>query len=267
MNHDHHAFCLGGGVRRRAFLADVGMGFAGLALGGMLARTGSSGRTKRPWMPPTGEPHSSPRAKSVIWLFMNGGVTHMESFDPKPELTKYGGKTIAETPYADSQSPDKLEAGAGHRHQRRQRPAAEQALSAPGRLSEIRRGGDRAQRLGPAHGELRRRPGDRPLDVHHRRQPRRADAVPLRPPHARRRIPDARGLGPLRPRLAQRQPPAVHQHGQAGVLEREGRPLPGPRPRRRADPGRSQEPARLRQVRRRRCPKRNSGSASISSAG
>jgi len=40
----------------------------------------------------------SPRVKSVIWLFMNGGVSHLESFDPKPELTKYAGKSIAETP-------------------------------------------------------------------------------------------------------------------------------------------------------------------------
>jgi hypothetical protein len=35
----------------------------------------------------------------VIWLFMIGGVSHMESFDPKPELTKYAGKSYAETPY------------------------------------------------------------------------------------------------------------------------------------------------------------------------
>jgi len=48
------------------------------------------------------------KANSVIWLFMNGGVSHMESFDPKPMLTKYGGKTIAETPFADTQDPKKL---------------------------------------------------------------------------------------------------------------------------------------------------------------
>jgi hypothetical protein len=39
---------------------------------------------------------------------MNGGVSHMESFDPKPMLTKYAGKTIAETPFADVQDPRKL---------------------------------------------------------------------------------------------------------------------------------------------------------------
>lgn len=54
------------------------------------------------------KPHFVPKAKSVIWLFMRGGVSHMESFDPKPVLNKYAGKTIPETPFADVQSPEKL---------------------------------------------------------------------------------------------------------------------------------------------------------------
>jgi len=60
------------------------------------------------WSGPDGRPHFQPKAKSVIWLFMNGGVSHMESFDPKPMLTKYAGKTIAETPFASVQDPAKL---------------------------------------------------------------------------------------------------------------------------------------------------------------
>jgi len=82
------------------------MGFTGLALGAMLHRDGLGSPTA--WAPPDGRPHRAPRAKSVIWLFMNGGVSHMESFDPKPEITKYAGKTIAATPYADVQNPAKL---------------------------------------------------------------------------------------------------------------------------------------------------------------
>ena len=39
---------------------------------------------------------------------MNGGVSHLETFDPKPELDKYAGKTIPETPYKDVQSPERL---------------------------------------------------------------------------------------------------------------------------------------------------------------
>jgi hypothetical protein len=97
------------GIHRRAFLSDMGMGFTGLALGAMLARDGVA-RAEAPgvWQPPTGNPHYSPKAKSVIWLFMNGGVSQAESFDPKPELTKYGGMSINDTPYKDAQNPEKL---------------------------------------------------------------------------------------------------------------------------------------------------------------
>jgi hypothetical protein len=84
---------------RRAFLADAGMGFAGMALGAMLYRDGVA---REGFAPPDGRPHFLPRAKSVIWLFMVGGTSHVESFDPKPVLTQYGGKTIAETPHKDA---------------------------------------------------------------------------------------------------------------------------------------------------------------------
>jgi hypothetical protein len=95
------------GMHRRTFLADLGMGFTGLALGAMLQRDGSASPAPG-FIPPDGKPHRAPKAKSVIWLFMNGGVSHMETFDPKPELTKYAGKSIAETPYKDAQDPEKL---------------------------------------------------------------------------------------------------------------------------------------------------------------
>src|ERR1044072_3673653 len=87
-----------GRVPRRSFLADIGMGFTGLALSAMLHRDGYASDAAA-WAPPTGMPHFAPKAKSVIWLFMIGGVSHVESFDPKPALNKYAGKSIAETPY------------------------------------------------------------------------------------------------------------------------------------------------------------------------
>ncbi|HJZ60373.1 MAG TPA: DUF1501 domain-containing protein [Gemmataceae bacterium] len=93
-------------MHRRAFLSDLGLGFTGLALAAMLHRDGRAADSK--WSPPDGKPHFPPKAKSVIWLFMNGGVSHMETFDPKPALTKYAGKTIAETPFKDVQNPEKL---------------------------------------------------------------------------------------------------------------------------------------------------------------
>ncbi|HEV3078230.1 MAG TPA: DUF1501 domain-containing protein [Gemmataceae bacterium] len=84
------------GLTRRAFLADTGMGFTGLVLGSMLFRDGVARAAA------AGTPHLPARVKSVIWLFMVGGVSHTESFDPKPELNRHAGKTIAETPYASA---------------------------------------------------------------------------------------------------------------------------------------------------------------------
>jgi hypothetical protein len=88
------------GISRRTFLADTGMGFTGLALGSLLARADDEAA----WRPPDGKPHFKPRAKSVIWLFMTGGVSHVESFDPKAALNQYAGKSISETPYKDTLS-------------------------------------------------------------------------------------------------------------------------------------------------------------------
>jgi len=89
-----------GRVRRRTFLADCGMGFTGLVLGAMLQRDGTpAARADEVWRPPDGKPHFPPRAKSVIWIFMQGGVSHVDTFDPKPALNKYAGMTIGETPY------------------------------------------------------------------------------------------------------------------------------------------------------------------------
>jgi hypothetical protein len=86
------------GITRRSFLADTGLGFTGLALGAMLFRDGVA-RGEEAWHPPDGQPHFAPKAKSVIWIFLCGGVSHLESFDVKPELNKYAGKSIADTPY------------------------------------------------------------------------------------------------------------------------------------------------------------------------
>ena len=81
-------------MQRRTFLADTGLGFAGLALGAMLLRDGIVRGAA-----PDGKPHFAPKAKRVIWLFFMGGVSHLESFDPKPALDKYAGKTIDESPF------------------------------------------------------------------------------------------------------------------------------------------------------------------------
>ncbi|HAC91407.1 MAG TPA: DUF1501 domain-containing protein [Planctomycetaceae bacterium] len=81
-------------------------GFSALAAACLLHRDGYC--RDGIWSPPNGLPHFPARAKSVIWIFMNGGVSHVESFDPKPMLTKYAGKTISETPFAFTQDPERL---------------------------------------------------------------------------------------------------------------------------------------------------------------
>jgi len=76
------------------------MGFTGLALGAMLARDGvlKAGELTENGTPQRAFP-TAPKAKSVIWIFLIGGMSHLESFDPKPELNKHAGKTIEESPF------------------------------------------------------------------------------------------------------------------------------------------------------------------------
>lgn len=83
-------------MERRRFLADSGLGFAGLAASAMLA---DDGIVKADSPDTHARRHFKPAAKSVIWIFLSGGYSHMETFDPKPALTKYAGRTYAETPY------------------------------------------------------------------------------------------------------------------------------------------------------------------------
>lgn len=82
-------------MQRRNFLADCGLGFTGLAMGSMLAADGIVRADSKP----TGEAHFPPRAKSIVWVFLSGGYSQMETFDPKPMLNKYAGKTFSETPF------------------------------------------------------------------------------------------------------------------------------------------------------------------------
>jgi len=81
-------------INRRQFLQGTCFGFGGMALNSML-----------------GSPRPAPKAKakSVIWLFMRGGVSHMESFDPKPALNDHAGKSIPDSPYSNVLDPEKFE--------------------------------------------------------------------------------------------------------------------------------------------------------------
>ncbi|HLJ57380.1 MAG TPA: DUF1501 domain-containing protein [Chthonomonadaceae bacterium] len=85
---------------RRDFLFRAGSGFGGLALATMLAEEGALGQSsplahpapRSPLAPKP--PQFRARAKSVIFLFMVGGPSHVETFDPKPELDRMDGEPL-----------------------------------------------------------------------------------------------------------------------------------------------------------------------------
>jgi hypothetical protein len=85
-------------LTRRDFLCRSGMGFASVGLAGLMASQGllsaapDAGRSASP-LAPKG-PHFAPKAKRVIHLFMNGGPSHVDTFDPKPMLQKLASKPL-----------------------------------------------------------------------------------------------------------------------------------------------------------------------------
>lgn len=110
MNHPtHNASNYSTEHDRRQFLQRVA-GISSLATGGLASVALASLMQQEAAGAETPElgPHFAPKAKRVIWIFLRGGLSHMESFDPKPMLTKYAGKTIGETPWSDVQDPEKL---------------------------------------------------------------------------------------------------------------------------------------------------------------
>ncbi len=89
---------------RREFLLRAGGGFGMLALASLLDRDGLLAATEtgnrqssiaNPLAPRP--PHFAPRARNVIFLFMSGGPSHVDLFDPKPELIRLAGQPIPES--------------------------------------------------------------------------------------------------------------------------------------------------------------------------
>src|SRR5579885_3290566 len=73
---------------RREWLAASANGFGLLALAALIAEDAPAAD-----LPALPRPHYRPRARNVIFLFMDGGVSHVDSFDPKPELDRRDGQT------------------------------------------------------------------------------------------------------------------------------------------------------------------------------
>src|SRR5262245_43271559 len=80
---------------RRHFFRDCGVGIGAMALGSLLARQAQAGPAADPFAPKM--PHFEPKARSVIFLFMAGGPSQFELFEPKPELQKLHGQPIPES--------------------------------------------------------------------------------------------------------------------------------------------------------------------------
>jgi hypothetical protein len=81
-------------LNRRDLLRRCGMGMGTLGLTALLGESGllASEKAINPLTPK--QPHFPGKAKRVIHLFMNGGPSHVDTFDPKPSLRKYAGKTL-----------------------------------------------------------------------------------------------------------------------------------------------------------------------------
>ena len=73
-------------MNRRDLLRRMGMGFPAAAAAGLLSAAENPLAARKP--------HAPPRAKAVIYLFMHGGVSHVDTWDPKPELARRAGQTL-----------------------------------------------------------------------------------------------------------------------------------------------------------------------------
>lgn len=78
-------------ITRRKLLRGAGSGLGAIAMSAMLAESATHDPTL------ARKPHHTPKAKSVIFLFMEGGPSHIDLFDPKPKLNELSGKPMPES--------------------------------------------------------------------------------------------------------------------------------------------------------------------------
>jgi len=89
---------------RREFLRQAGGGFGMLGLASLLASDGllPSASAAPGFLPAASplapkQPDFAPRAKRIIWLFMHGGPSHVDLFDPKPDLVRLHGEVLPDS--------------------------------------------------------------------------------------------------------------------------------------------------------------------------
>src|SRR5665213_2990746 len=86
---------------RRKFFRDAAGGIGTIALANLLASEGRAAALLNPLAPK--KPHFPAKAKNIIFLFMEGGPSQLDLFDPKPELAKWNGKPLPESLTKDLQ--------------------------------------------------------------------------------------------------------------------------------------------------------------------
>ena len=219
-------------MTRRELLRRIGGGFGALGLAGAFGDAGLLGRARPPRRAPADPlaprpPHFPARAKRVIFLFMNGGPSHVDTFDPKPALDEYDGQ---EPPEAIG------------RH-RAEATGRLMAVAVHVRASTAR-AASRSASCFPEVGRLHRRPLRHPLDAHRQPQPRAGPApdelgqhaadpaepglvADLRPGH---REPEPARLRRPLPRQAGRRPAALEQQLPARRLPGHAHQQPDDRP-------------------------------------
>ena len=82
-------------LSRREWLGRSACGFGQVALMGLMASEVKADRDEDaagPLVPK--QSHFAPRAKRAVFLFMHGGVSHVDSFDPKPKLVELNGQPL-----------------------------------------------------------------------------------------------------------------------------------------------------------------------------
>src|SRR3954467_13415008 len=80
---------------RREFLQNVGLGFGSLALANMLHQEASAAPAESTDPLEVRTPDFPPKVKSIIWLFMTGGPSQVDTWNYKPELQKRDGQDLA----------------------------------------------------------------------------------------------------------------------------------------------------------------------------
>src|SRR5262245_28247512 len=82
-------------LTRRQWLKTTSCGFGYLALAGLATEAAAKEAVLNPLAPKA--PHFTPRAKRVIFLYMRGAPSHVDTFDYKPKLADNAGKSVTQT--------------------------------------------------------------------------------------------------------------------------------------------------------------------------